>query len=126
MKEMEPQRRPSSDFVRPLEADEAAHLNVAEGRSDRREVQQHRMVVTIELRFLNRQVTAQPLAVRMPVARCMRPLIVLLLRSIVMTSAVRHRMFASGYLAAQSIGLMAPATAQPRMDQQRAGNEAGK
>ena len=126
MKEMEPQRRPSSGFVRPLEANDTAHLNVADGRGDRCKIQQHRRAIAIELRFLNRQVDAQPLAVRMPVARCMRWLIVLLLRPVVMMAAFRHRMFASGFLAAQPIVLMMPAATQRCMDQQRAGNQAGK
>ena len=62
MKQMEPNRRPCGGIVRLFPGDERRDLNVARCRCDRGKIIREVMTSLVNLRLLNGQVIAQPLA----------------------------------------------------------------
>ena len=127
MEEMQPQRQLGRGFVQLLGVVHRGNFKIARRRDNRSQFQACQRRVLVELRLLPRQVVARALAVRMAFAR----------RAIVMRTAI-HRVISivmitirsgdcrsSGFIAAFFMRVM-PAATERCMNQQRAGNQAGK
>jgi hypothetical protein len=111
MQQMEPQRRLACSFPGTCKRSERLNVELARGLCDDGEVGQQLHARLIELQFLNRQVIAQALAVRMAVARVMVWLAVLLVVTIMvrMMAACVAQMLSRGRFTADRIVLMVPA-----------------
>ena len=69
MQEMEPQRRLGGSFVRPRQAEHDRNLCIARRRNDCREVHRYVQLQLIDLRLLRQEIRAEPLAMRVALAR---------------------------------------------------------
>jgi hypothetical protein len=130
MEEMEPQRRLGRNIERVGNAEFGGNLRTGSRGHDRREIHRHVELRLIELRLLHRQIRAHTMALRVPIARGVRRLIVIFVAMITMlvmaTSGDRSRGNRRFIAAAQRFVLMMPAATQRCVKQQRKGNQAGK
>jgi hypothetical protein len=122
MKEMQPYRQRGTKFAGPRSERERRNMRATGRMSVHREINQNMVEAFAEVCLLNRQVAAQPMAIRMALAGRMVPMPIRRRVVIVITTSVRSKR----PVASSCVVHIMPATSKHSMDEQRSTQQATK